>query len=104
MPATPVVHPYRWLAEYYDRLLSGHVPWMERAREHALGGLIKKVESACDLACGTGSSAVEFAQRGIKMYGVDLSPAMCRLAREKARSAGVKIARAARRHAQFPVA
>jgi len=31
------------------------------------------------------------AQRGIKVYGVDLSPVMCRLARSKARRAGANV-------------
>jgi len=90
-PARADVPPYRWLALYYDRLLAGHIPWMDSARKHILGKLMTKVASACDLACGTGTLAIEFAQRGIKAYGVDLSPAMCRLARAKAREAGVKL-------------
>jgi SAM-dependent methyltransferase len=104
MLSTSGIHPYRWLALYYDRLFSGHVPWADTARQHALGGIMKKVESACDLGCGTGTAAVEFAKRGIKAYGVDLSPAMCRLAREKARQAGVnvRVVRADMRDFQLP--
>ena len=49
------------------------------------------VESACDLACGTGTTALLLARRGIRMFGVDLSPAMCRLARQKARHAGLPL-------------
>jgi len=64
---------------------------MDNARKHILGKLIDQTESACDLGCGTGTLAIEFARRGIKAYGVDLSPAMCRLARAKAREAGVKV-------------
>jgi SAM-dependent methyltransferase len=104
MPSTSVVHPYRWLAVHYDRLLSGHVPWMESARQHILGRLMKDVRSACDLACGTGTLAIALAQNGIQTYGVDLSPSMCRLAREKARQAGVKlrVLRADMRSFQLP--
>ena len=34
-----------------------------------------------DLGCGTGSTAVALARQGIRMFAVDLSPTMCRLAR-----------------------
>ena len=77
--------PYRWLARYYDRLFTFHLPWFQAARDRILGGILPEVESGCDLACGTGTTAVLLARRGIRMFGVDLSPAMCRLARAKAR-------------------
>jgi SAM-dependent methyltransferase len=77
--------PYRWLARYYDQLFTFHLPWYQAARDHILGGILPGVESACDLACGTGTTAVLLARRGIRMYGVDLSPIMCRLARAKTR-------------------
>lgn len=77
--------PYRWLAQYYDRLVTFHIPWFEAARQRVLGPILPRVERACDLACGTGTTALQLARKGIAMYGVDLSPLMCRLAREKAR-------------------
>ncbi|MBK5294950.1 MAG: class I SAM-dependent methyltransferase [Acidobacteriia bacterium] len=43
--------------------------------------------SACDLACGTGTTALTLAREGIIMFVVDLSSAMCRLARQKAHRA-----------------
>lgn len=91
MPSTSSVRPYHWLAIYYDLFCAGLIPWMAGAREHILGGLMEKIESACDLACGTGTLAVEFAQKGIKTYAVDLSPGMCRLARAKARKIEAKV-------------
>ena len=77
--------PYRWLARYYDRLFTFHLPWYQAARDYILGDILPTVESACDLACGTGTTAVLLARRGIRVYGVDLSAIMCRLARAKAR-------------------
>jgi SAM-dependent methyltransferase len=77
--------PYRWLAEYYDRIFTNHPPRFASARRTILGGILPRVESACDLCCGTGTTALLLAQDGIRMYGVDLSPAMCRIARAKAR-------------------
>jgi len=44
-----------------------------------------QVRVACDLACGTGMTALDLAARGFRLYGVDLSPGMCRAARRNAR-------------------
>jgi len=81
------IRPYRWLAQYYDELFSDFRAPMDAAREHVLGRILPRVETACDLACGTGTTALALARRGIQMYAVDLSPEMCRRARENARRA-----------------
>jgi SAM-dependent methyltransferase len=60
---------------------------MDAARQRVLGRILPHVESACDLACGTGTTALALAREGIRMFAVDLSPVMCRLAREKAHRA-----------------
>ncbi len=83
--------PYKLLAEYYDRFFTFHLPWFEAARECMLGPILPRVESACDLACGTGTTALLLAGKGIQMFAVDLSPVMCRLARQKARRAGLPL-------------
>lgn len=57
---------------------------MDDAREKILGRILPRVTTACDLACGTGATALLLARRGIRTYGVDLSAEMCRLARQKA--------------------
>jgi SAM-dependent methyltransferase len=69
-----------------------------------LGRILPQVETACDLACGTGTTALILARKGIKMYALDLSPLMCRLAREKARRARlpVRIFEADMRHFRLP--
>ena len=79
--------PYKWLAKYYDQFFTFHLPSFQAARRRVLGEILPHVNSACDLACGTGTTALLLAGRGIKMFGVDLSPVMCRLAREKAHRA-----------------
>lgn len=83
--------PYRWLAEHYDIVFGDHysLPWL--AHEVILEPLLPQVRSACDLACGTGNTAIGLAKRGIRMFGVDLSPGMCRVTRRKAREAGVPV-------------
>lgn len=83
--------PYRWLAEYYEEVFSPLVGYLDPARERLLGPLLPRIESACDLACGPGRTAVLLARKGIRMCGVDLSPGMCRAARQNARRAGVPL-------------
>lgn len=45
----------------------------------------------CDCACGTGSMSVRFAERGLKVTGVDLSGDMLELARQKVLSHGARV-------------
>jgi SAM-dependent methyltransferase len=82
---------YRWLAQYYDELFQSFRVPIDTARKRVLERILPSVETACDLACGTGTTALILARRGIRMYAVDLSPLMCRLAREKARRAGLPV-------------
>lgn len=79
---------------------------MDAARERLLGRILPCVETACDLACGTGTTALALARKGIRMYGVDLSPLMCRLARQKAKRASlpVRVFRADMRNFRLPEA
>ena len=83
------VKPYRWLAQHYDKMFGAMRAPIDVARRRLLGRILPKVEAACDLACGTGITAMEFARKGIRTYGVDLSPHMCSTAREKAARAGL---------------
>lgn len=96
--------PYHWLARYYDDLFGAWRGPADAAREHVLGRLLPRVRSACDLACGTGTTAVEFARRGIRTYAVDLAPGMCAAAREKSRAAElpVRVIRADMRSFRLP--
>src|SRR5215831_1644073 len=82
---------YRWLAVYYDRFFDGFATRAAALREQILGSLLPDVKSACDIACGTGTTALLLAGRGLRTVGVDLSPIMCRQARAKARAAGVRV-------------
>lgn len=82
---------YRLLAEHYDTLWGEYAAKAAASRQRILGRLIPQVRSACDLCCGTGTTAVALARLGIRMFAVDLSPEMCRAARKKARHAGVTV-------------
>lgn len=47
-------------------------------------------KTLCDCACGTGSLTIPFAQKGMRVTGVDLSGEMLEIAARKARSQGVQ--------------
>ena len=104
MPRTSVIRPYRWLAQYYDEIFSSSRFPIDAARARVLGRILPQVETACDIACGTGTTALALARKGIKMYAVDLSPLMCRLVREKAGRAylPVRVFGADMRHFRLP--
>ena len=91
MPRTSANRPYGLLAKYYDQLFTFHLSWYEAARQRILGEILPHIESACDLACGTGTTALALARTGIKMYAVDLSSTMRRLARAKSRRLGLTL-------------
>ncbi|HWQ53613.1 MAG TPA: class I SAM-dependent methyltransferase [Bryobacteraceae bacterium] len=82
---------YTLLARHYDALFEGTASWGAAARDRMLGAILPHVGSACDLACGTGTTALELARTGIRVFAVDLSPTMCELARKKARRARLPV-------------
>ena len=87
----PAVRPYHWLAQYYDDFFASMRSPLDAARERLLRHILPEVKAACDLACGTGSTAINLAQKGIRTYALDLSPHMCRLARKKIRNAQLSV-------------
>ncbi len=81
----------------------GFTPW-ERAATHPpaaeqIGAMFDREESgreppygrALDLGCGTGIWSVELAARGWQVTGIDIVPKAVRVARERARGAGVDV-------------
>ena len=79
-------------AQHYDRLM-GDVDYEARA-DYLLAALGKEgisPELLLDLGCGTGSLSLSLARRGISVVGVDISPDMLMLARDKAARAGADI-------------
>lgn len=89
----PVVstREYAAIAPFYDRFWGGHARIWARARRRVLGSILKDARVVCDLGCGTGATAVELARRGREVFAVDLSPDMCRLTKQNARRAGVRL-------------
>jgi SAM-dependent methyltransferase len=98
------VQPYRWLAEHFDRMFGGYRKSIDAAHSAIVEPILPQVRVACDLACGTGTTALDLAARGIRMYGVDLSPGMCRAARRKARERrlGLRVIQADMRDFRLP--
>jgi SAM-dependent methyltransferase len=91
MAGRPRQRIYHQLALHFDEIFLPLRRPLNEARRKILWPRMMTVRRACDLACGTGTTAIELASRGIETYAVDLSPDMCRLAREKARKAGVAL-------------
>lgn len=91
MARPPRASVYRQLALHYDELFEPLRRPLALARRKILEPLLGGVRSACDLGGGTGQTGLELARRGIRVFLVDLSPVMCRIARAKARQAGLPL-------------
>ena len=86
--------PYDQFGTVYDMI--GHDRFSIRMAEYALEIMKRfKVEphDALDLCCGTGSAVRVFADRGIAMCGLDRSPQMLAIARQKLQDRHVKLYR-----------
>ena len=82
---------YGAFASLYDQLMDDfdYPAWAKYYLEliSRAGG---KPKLLCDCACGTGSLTVQFAARGLRVTGVDLSGEMLEIAAEKVRKSGVQ--------------
>ncbi|MGN0184113.1 MAG: class I SAM-dependent DNA methyltransferase [Aristaeellaceae bacterium] len=81
---------YSGFARVYDLLMDDfdYPAWADYYLE-LLSRAGVRPASLCDCACGTGSMTLEFARRGLRVTGVDISREMLELAGEKARQSGV---------------
>ena len=81
---------YGSMAKFYDRLNAGldYSEWADFAERMIKENSAVPCELILDAACGTGSMTLELAKRGYDMTGVDLSPEMLTVARERAADAG----------------
>jgi len=82
---------YGAFATLYDRLMDDfdYPAWAKYYLELISRSGVKP-KLLCDCACGTGSLTVQFAARGMRVTGVDLSGEMLEIAAEKARKNGVQ--------------
>ncbi len=82
------MRPYAKLSEIYDH------GWADFSRRYV--ALLEEIfaerslypHDILDLACGTGTLAVELARRGYRVHGLDISPQMIEKARKKASDLG----------------
>lgn len=85
--------PYRGYAAVYD--LQGQDRWSERMAAFVITDLLPRYgaqpRSCLDLACGTGTAALRFAQHGYDVTGVDGSAPMLAAARQKAADARLPV-------------
>ncbi len=84
--------PYSALAEVYDGMME-HVEygrWADFVDSvfHRHG---RSIQCVCELACGTGTMAVELARRGYDVTGSDASPSMIDAARRKSKHEGIEL-------------
>lgn len=82
---------YRDYGAHYDKLWPPPPEGWNRARRRLLRPVLARAESVCELGCGTGTRALEFARQGFRVLAVDLSLTILRVARQKARRAGLRI-------------
>lgn len=88
----PVADEFILLPRYYDELMRD-VPYKMWVRY--ITDLLNRLDSSfkfhrvLELACGTGTVALEFAQKGCQVVGIDISPGMVQVAIEKAARFGL---------------
>lgn len=83
---------YGGLYAVYDYLVSGvdFEGWIEYV-ESLTGHYGYKAESVLDLACGTGNTLLPFARKGYRAIGMDISPEMIAVARDKCSKSGLSV-------------
>ena len=79
------------LTKYYDRWMSLITGGQDTVVRDAVLSYIEPGDQVLDVGCGTGTLAVQAAQKGAQVIGIDQSPAMLKLAREKAQASGVEV-------------
>ena len=76
---------YHAISAFYDRVNADidYDAWADYIEENICRHLPARPELVLDLACGTGTLTAILAERGYDMTGVDLSPEMLSVARER---------------------
>lgn len=82
-------YEYRGMkAAFWDLLRGDTSTWADRPFYHA--AILRSGTPALDVGCGTGRLLLDFLAAGIEIDGVDNSPEMLELCRQKARRAGLQ--------------
>lgn len=82
---------YSAFAKFYDGFNSeiDYSAWADNVDVAAKRFARVPIELSLDLGCGTGSMAIELSKRGYDMTGVDISPDMLDIARQRAEKEGI---------------
>lgn len=83
--------PYSVIAEYYDEISSRIMPVFEKAYAKVLADVKSEIRSVCDLCCGSGSQAINFAMQGLEVYAIDRIETFSHIIRDKALKAKVNV-------------
>jgi len=83
--------PYGVIGQFYDDLWGENSRAWTAARRRLLEPVLSQARQVCELGCGTGITAIEFARRGLKVFARDFSPEMCRITSAKARAEGLDV-------------
>lgn len=83
--------PYSVIAEYYDEICSRITPVFMEVYEKILADVKSEIRSVCDLCCGSGSQAINFAMQGLEVYAIDRIETFSHIIRDKALKAKVNI-------------
>ena len=96
---------YGVIGQFYDDLWGEHTRAWQAARRRLLKPLLAHTRQVCELGCGTGTTAIEYARLGLEVFALDFSPVMCQVTRRKARAEGldVRVRQADMRTFRLPV-
>ena len=77
--------PFAFVSQFYDSLMEhvNYASWVEHIQSR-MSALERPPSWVLDVACGTGTPTLLFAERGVRIVGLDRSLAMVQLARKKA--------------------
>jgi ubiquinone/menaquinone biosynthesis C-methylase UbiE len=79
------------LTKYYDRWMNLITGGQDKPVRDAVLSYVEPGDVMLDVGCGTGTLAIKAVQKGAQVIGIDQSPAMLKLAREKAQANGVEV-------------
>jgi len=87
-----VAEAYNRNADKYDEFIENNLNLMRMRHKvySHVTSLLPQGARILDLACGTGTDAFWFAQRGYTVHGVDISDGMLNRAKEKAKQLGLE--------------
>lgn len=87
-----VAEAYNRNADKYDEFIENN-PNLNRMRQKVYEQITARLPQGSrilDLACGTGTDAIWFAQHGYTVHGIDISGGMLERAKEKAKALGLQ--------------